>query len=81
MRRGGRATGRLFRARLCLRSRENSRRTRIVRHAGIAPPADGNTALDHLAPLLRDKLDASERDDLERMLEAVAVIHGGPIEA
>ncbi|SOR29608.1 conserved protein of unknown function [Methylorubrum extorquens] len=45
------------------------------------PPADGNTALDHLAPLLRDKLDASERDDLERMLEAVAVIHGGPIEA
>jgi hypothetical protein len=52
-----------------------------VRHAGIAPPADGNTALDHLAPLLRDKLDASERDDLERMLEAVAVIHGGPIEA
>jgi len=52
-----------------------------VRHAGIAPPADGNTTLDHLAPLLRDKLDSSERDDLERMLEAVAVIHGGPIEA
>ncbi|KQO95210.1 hypothetical protein [Methylorubrum extorquens] len=45
------------------------------------PAADANTAVDHLAPLLRDKLDASERDDLERMLEAVAVIRGGPIEA
>ncbi|ACK83848.1 hypothetical protein [Methylorubrum extorquens] len=45
------------------------------------PDADANTAVDHLAPLLRDKLDASERDDLERMLEAVAVIRGGPIEA
>ncbi|MCG5244968.1 hypothetical protein [Methylorubrum extorquens] len=30
---------------------------------------------------MRDKLDASERDDLERMLETVAVIHGGLIEA
>ncbi len=45
------------------------------------PAADANRAVDHLAPLMRDKLDASERDDLERMLETVAVIHGGLIEA
>ncbi|CAO4142343.1 hypothetical protein DHODJN_05485 [Methylorubrum extorquens] len=76
MRRGGRATGRLFRARSRLRSRENRRTLR-----DCTPAADANTAVNHLAPLLRDKLDASDRDDLERMLEAVAVIHGGPIEA
>lgn len=43
--------------------------------------SDAATAVDPLAPLLREKLDAGERDDLERILEAVAVIHGGPIEA
>lgn len=51
-----------------------------IRHAA-AQAADADTAADHLAPLLREKLDRSERDDLERMLEAVAVVHNGPTEA
>ncbi|MBB2960067.1 hypothetical protein [Methylobacterium sp. R2-1] len=55
-------------------------RMAYIRHAA-AQASDANTAVDHLAPLLREKLDPSERDDRERMLEAVAVIHGGPIDA
>ncbi|MEH3119670.1 MAG: hypothetical protein PGN25_19345 [Methylorubrum populi] len=54
-------------------------RLSYIRHAATQA-SDANTAIDHLAPLLREKLDPSERDDLERMLEAVAVVHGGPIE-
>lgn len=52
----------------------------IIRHA-VAQISDADTAIGYLAPLLREKLDATERDELERMLEAVAVIHQGPIEA
>lgn len=52
-------------------------RMAYIRHAA-AQATDADTAIDHLAPLLREKLDASERDDLERMLEAVAVVHHGP---
>lgn len=52
----------------------------IIRHA-VTQISDADTAIGHLAPLLRKQLDTSERDDLERMLEAVAVIHNGPIEA
>ncbi|MCE4225849.1 hypothetical protein HCU64_19025 [Methylobacterium sp. C25] len=49
----------------------------FIRHAATQA-ADAETAIDHLAPLLREKLTVSERDDVERMLEAVAVIHQGP---
>ena len=52
----------------------------FVRHAA-GQASDPNSAIAHLAPLLREKLDAAERNDLERMLEAVAVIHQGPTEA
>ena len=54
-------------------------RMAYIRHAATQA-SDANTAVDHLAPVLREKLDASERDELEQMLEAVAVIHGGPTE-
>ena len=59
---------------------DHGTRMAYIRHAA-AQASDADTAVDHLAPLLREKLDASERDDLERMLEAVAVVHGGPIDA
>ena len=49
-----------------------------LRHAA-QQVADVDTALGHLAPLLRDSLDPSERADLERMLERVAAIHQGPV--
>ncbi|GLS44125.1 hypothetical protein GCM10007884_21120 [Methylobacterium brachythecii] len=49
----------------------------FIRHAA-SQAADAETAIDQLAPLLREKLTPSERDDVEQMLEAVAVIHQGP---
>lgn len=58
---------------------DHGARMAYIRHAATQA-SDADTAVDHLAPLLRDKLNAAERDDLERMLEAVAVIHGGPID-
>ncbi|AWI91713.1 hypothetical protein C0214_15575 [Methylobacterium sp. DM1] len=59
---------------------DHGTRMAYIRHAA-AQASDADTAVDHLAPLLREKLDDAERDELEQMLEAVAVIHGGPIEA
>ena len=59
---------------------DHGTRMAYIRHAA-AQACDANTAVDHLAPLLREKLDASERDDLERMPETVAVVHGSPIDA
>lgn len=51
-----------------------------IRHAAHQV-ADADTALGHLAPLLRDTLAPSERADLERMLDSIAAIHQGPIPA
>lgn len=51
-----------------------------VRHT-VGQAADGEMAIRHLAPLLRDKLTPSERADLIRMLGAIAAIHEGPIPA
>lgn len=51
-----------------------------IRHAA-EQAADGEMAIRHLAPLLRDKLTSSERADLVRMLGAIAAIHEGPIPA
>lgn len=59
---------------------DHAARMAYLRHAA-AQALDAATAVDHLAPLLREKRDASERDELERMMEAVANVHGGPIEA
>lgn len=59
---------------------DHGTRMAYIRHAA-AQASDADTAVDHLAPLLREKLDDAERDELEQMLEAVAVIHGGLIEA
>ncbi|WP_457107192.1 hypothetical protein [Methylobacterium sp. P5_C11] len=55
-------------------------RIAYIRHAAHQV-ADAETALGHLAPLLREKLTPSEHADLERMLGAVAAIHQGPIPA
>lgn len=59
---------------------DHATRMAYLRHAA-AQASDAATAIDHLAPLLREKLDAAERNELEQMLEAVAIVHGGPIEA
>ncbi|SDO41911.1 hypothetical protein SAMN05216360_12243 [Methylobacterium phyllostachyos] len=53
-------------------------RMTYIRHAAHQV-ADTDTALGHLAPLLRQKLTASELADLERMLANIAAIHQGPI--
>ena len=55
-------------------------RMAYIQHAA-AQAESSDVAVDHLAPLLREKLDTAERNDLERMLENVAVIHQGPVEA
>lgn len=51
-----------------------------IRHAANQA-ADAGTAVDLLAPLLRERLDRSEHAHLERMLESVAMVHGGPTDA
>ncbi len=67
-------------ARISAPNDDLSARLAYIRHAATQA-TDADMAIDHLMPLLRDKLDMSERADLERMLEAVASVHGGPIEA
>lgn len=52
-------------------------RQAYIRHAA-EQAADAEVAIRHVAPLLREKLSLSERDDLERMLKAVAAVHQGP---
>ena len=59
---------------------DHGKRIAYIRHTA-AQACAANGAVDHLAPHLREKLDASERSDLEWMPEAVAVVHGGPIDA
>lgn len=52
----------------------------VIRHAADQAP-EPDTAIRSLAPLLRDRLTQTERDDLCRMLRAVATVHQGPTEA
>jgi hypothetical protein len=54
-------------------------RMAVIRHAADQAP-DSDTAIRALAPLLRDRLTRAERDDLCRMLRAVATVHQGPTE-
>ncbi len=55
-------------------------RLAYIQHAA-AQAENADVVLNHLAPLLGEKLDASERNDLERMMETVALVHQGPTEA
>ena len=54
-------------------------RMAVIRHAADQAP-DPDTAIQSLAPLLRVRLTQAERDDLCRMLRAVATVHQGPTE-
>ena len=49
----------------------------FIRHAATHAK-DAASATDELAPLLREKLIPSERNDLEHMLRVVAAVHDGP---
>lgn len=55
-------------------------RMSVIRHAAAQAP-DPNAAIQSLAPLLRDRLTRTERDDLCEMLEDVAGVHQGPTDA
>lgn len=55
-------------------------RMSVIRHAAAQAP-DPDAALQTLAPLLRDRLTRTERDDLCEMLEDVAGVHQGPTDA
>lgn len=53
----------------------------VIRHAADQAAPDPDLAIRSLAPLLRDRLTQGERDDLCRMLTAVATVHQGPTES
>ncbi|MCJ2036489.1 hypothetical protein [Methylobacterium sp. J-068] len=55
-------------------------RMAVIRHAAEQAP-EADAAVRVLAPLLRDRLTGAERNDLSRMLGAVAAVHQGPTEA